>query len=103
MGQGWSIGLCGAPLLLPLLCATHNQPGDEVLAHQASAEVIPDPPLPLLGKGRAGQWGSRGQGERARGPPNGLTYSTEAEIKPLLKEDRGRLSLTHTESERKQK
>lgn len=103
MGPRWSIGLRRAPLHLPpSLYTTHNLPGDEVLAHQASAEVIPDPLFPTW-EGRVGQWGSRGQRERARGPPNGLTYSTEAEIKPLLREDRGRLSLTHTESERKQK
>lgn len=72
-------------------------------------EVIPDLPfLPTSGGERGGSWGvggggSRGQGERARGPPNGLPYSTEAEIKPLLREDRERLSLAHTKSERKQK
>lgn len=56
MGQGWSIGLCPAPLLLPLLFTTNNHPGDEVLAHQASAEVA-QIPFPLLGKG---EWGSGG-------------------------------------------
>ncbi len=81
MGQGWSIGLRRAPLLLPLLSTTHNQPGDEVLAHQVSAEVIPDPLSPTW-EGRVGQWGSRGQREKARGSQDGLTYSTEAEIKP---------------------
>lgn len=50
MGQGWSIGLRRAPLLRPLLSTTHNQPGDEVPAHQASAEVILDPPFPYLGR-----------------------------------------------------
>lgn len=56
MWQGWSMGLRGAPLLLPLLSTAHNQPGNEVLAHQSSAEVS-QIPFCLLGKG---EWGSGG-------------------------------------------
>lgn len=82
MGQGWSIGLCRAPLLLPLLSTTDNQPSDKVPGYQASVEVIPGLLLPIW-EGRVGQWWSRGQRERARGPSDGLTYLTEAEIKPL--------------------
>lgn len=60
MGQGWCcVGLCCAPLLLPLLSTAHNQPGDKVLGYQASVEVIPDPLLPTW-EGRVGQWWSRG-------------------------------------------
>lgn len=82
MGQGWSIGLPRAPLLLPLLSTTHNQPGDEVLNHQASAEVS-QIPFRLLGKGEWGSGGLMGREKEQGGPPDGLTYSTEAEIKPL--------------------
>lgn len=81
MGQGWSIGLSRAPLLLRLLSTTHNQPGDEVLAHQASAEESRSP-FPYLGR-ESGAVGVLWVGRKSRGPPDGLTYSTEAEIKPL--------------------
>ena len=64
MWQGWSIGLRPAPLLVPLLPIAHNQPGDEVLAHQASAEVAPQekPLSPTWGResGAAGvSWAER--------------------------------------------
>lgn len=61
MGRGRSIGLCGTPLLFPLLSTTNNQPEDEALAHQAFAEVIPDPPFSLLGEGEQGSGGLVGK------------------------------------------